>query len=97
MPSRRREVERSWDRTRGHLNAAVACLHPDSDGRECDELLRRHQEYLDVNELELALDELEALGDLLHERGSFWWHLLLAAEEMGFEQHAERIRQKWAG
>jgi hypothetical protein len=57
------------------------CLPPNND-------------YLDHNELELAFDELESIGDEAHAAAPFWAELAQAAENMGLTQHAARCRQR---
>jgi hypothetical protein len=97
MSEARRELEESWARTTGHLLAGLACLSPIPRRSDCDDRVHKFREWLDHNELELALDELEALGDLLRVRGAFWEHLLLAATEMKLDENAQRLREKRAG
>ena len=90
----RRELEKSWARTTRHLQAAVACLSPLSDRADCNERLQEFRVWLSYNERELALDELEAIGDLPYVRGAFWEHLVRAATEMQLDENAQRVREK---
>ena len=72
MSSGRKQPEASWSRTRAHLNKAFAQLPPfPKDGEEGGSVLR-YREWLDYNELELALEELELLGEANNVGGLFW-------------------------
>jgi hypothetical protein len=93
----RRALEESWARSTGHVQAAVACLSPLSDRADCNERLQESREWLSHNELELALDELEAIGDLLYVRGAFWERLVRAATEMQLDENAQHFREKGTG
>ena len=53
--------------------------------------MERIQQYLDHNELELALDEREHLGEHASAPIEFWAELRSAAEEMRLAGHYERI------
>ena len=98
MATARRELEESWARTTGYLLTALACMSsPVPLCGDRDERVQKFREWLAHNELELALDELEALGDRLRVRGAFWEHLLLAATEMKLDESAQRLRVKRAG
>lgn len=50
----------------------------------------RFEGWLDHNELELALDELEDIGTRVSGDEQFWMSLLAAAENMGLPEHARR-------
>jgi hypothetical protein len=78
----------SWDRTRGHLSRAWVEL-PAGDSEE----LALYVEFLDHNELELAMEVLEQAG--LHRGASpaFWLALTDAAEEMQLESKAAQYRR----
>ncbi|MEU1806377.1 MafI family immunity protein [Streptomyces sp. NPDC019937] len=73
----REALQSSWNRTRGHLDAARVHLTglPNVD-------LSAPLEFLEHNELELAFDCLVDLGDDLHLPLTFWQHLDRAAREM---------------
>ncbi len=47
-------------------------------------------EYLKHNELELALDELEAISDSFEPPKKFWQCLIKSANLMGLKEHAKR-------
>ena len=57
MPSK--EPIASWEKTSGHLLDARSHLSQAAEGICADEI-HEFQEYLEYNELELALDSLEA-------------------------------------
>jgi hypothetical protein len=61
--------------------------------------LTQYHEFLEHNELELALDILEELGHLISARGGFWRDLERAAENMGLADRllAFREKQTWGG
>ena len=58
------------------------------------ERLAEYEEYLAHNELELALDELEQIGEEGVRSISYWQNLLAAADNMGLAKHAVRYRRK---
>lgn len=51
------------------------------------------EEYLDHNELGLALEELEALAEQVTVRGDFWGEMARAATMMELHEHVERYRR----
>lgn len=86
------ELHDSWRRTTEFLRDARSHLSEAAEGI-CGDEIAEFEDYLNHNELELALDSLEAavfkspcetlrLLDLL----------ITAAESMGLEQHAARYR-----
>lgn len=81
----RTELEQSWARTRIHLGKARALL---SCG---DDALRMYLEFLDANELQLAMDELEHAASGSSVGSAFWRHLTDAAREMKLPDEAERF------
>ena len=48
------------------------------------------KEYIDQNELELALDELEALSNNFELPREFWQNILKAANAMELKEHSKR-------
>jgi hypothetical protein len=89
---KKRALENSWANTCRHLEAAKECL-VGQHGID-KEALNEYQGFLDHNELELALDELEAVGEEATSDQRFWQYLILAAENMGLQKHAARYRGK---
>jgi hypothetical protein len=89
MLSRREELKASWSRSRGHLENAFAQLSPTA--------AETFHEFIEHNELELALEELERLGDATSAKGLFWESMLKAALEMKLDGHAARYGERAAG
>jgi hypothetical protein len=79
------DVRLDFDRARAMLPSPLAELQ----GSES-----RLVEWLDHNELELALDEFEAIGTDNDSPSAYWEHLLSAAERMGLTKHAARLITK---
>jgi len=78
----------SWERTTEHLLAARSMLAvPDS-------LLLDFTEYLEHNELELALDELEWVAIETGVPEGFWRKANEAAQEMGLVEHSHRFSER---
>lgn len=82
-------LEESWRTTRRHLERARSRLA----GVE-DAALR---EYLENNELELALDELERLAEDRSCPREFWAAMAAAAAGMKLEERARGYRAKADG
>ena len=85
-------LRRLWSAVREDFDRARALL-PDnpveSEGR-----VARLVEWLDHNELELALDELEALGETNAVPPAYWQALASAAERMGLVGHHARLARR---
>ncbi len=96
MSSRRKELEASWSRTRAHLENAFAQLPASPVDAEEGGSAQQFGEWLDHNELELALDELEMLGEVNGVGRTFREFLLQAATEMNLNDHAMRYRERVA-
>jgi hypothetical protein len=92
---------KEWKIVRWHLEQARLVLPQDvleNTGELPDHelgTLTAYDEYLDYNELELALDQLEGLGELNDCRGGFWRSLEKAAALMGLEERAASLHQKF--
>jgi hypothetical protein len=80
------ELRRSWVVTTGFLEAARQEVAP--------QMLAEYEECISHNELELALDELEQIGEDSAVTQSFWHNLISAAENMGLSANAVRFRRK---
>lgn len=83
------ELHRLWavvcqdfDRARALLPSPLA----EAEGRAA-----RLDEWLDHNELELALDELEMLGEDNAAPPAYWEYLRSAAARMGLTKHVARL------
>jgi hypothetical protein len=77
----KQDLEQSWARTKKFLNRAAA-LVPQSDSKN----LVQYNEYLDYNELELAMDELL-------KRGRISLSILLASQTGGSKYGLNRTRK----
>ena len=56
--------------------------------------LDRYGEYLDHNELELALDALAEVGVARQAASEFWLALVEAAREMGLHERADQLNRR---
>ena len=89
----RDELEAVWGRTRKRFERAVPLL---SGGQEIRALLDSYRENVSHNELELALDDLEAAGGQAMQPPEFWEHLRWAAENMGLEPRVQTLQHREA-
>ncbi len=92
--SKRQELEKSWKITRTYLAAARALAPADSSSNKSIALLKSHDENLSHNELELALDDLETLGEETNCGREYWLALVAAADQMGLQQRAVDLRKQ---
>jgi hypothetical protein len=90
----REDLEASWRRTRAHLAAGAGCA--EAEGTALHEL-KGYRAFLDHNELELALNELEAVAETRPQSPQFWTHLRDAAEEMNLVSRVVSLRYRIAG
>jgi len=91
MPSNRGTLEESWCRTRAHLDAAARLLAGEPKrGAEAGSFAV-YSDWLEHNELEIALDELLLLGEANSVVTGFWQALLDAANEMKLDARAAHI------
>ena len=87
MNMNRAQLEEIWEKVRAHLKKASAMLEiPAIQGEEGDPenevSLEQFHSYFQEYELELALDELEDLGELVNAPVDFWFELAAAARTM---------------
>ena len=85
-----RALAESWAVTLRHLAASrfyLPELLPTEQARAAE---REWAHFLHHNELGLALDEAEALGEECSAPAAFWRELRLAAANMGLIEAAER-------
>lgn len=54
---------------------------------------KNYQQFLEANELELALDELEGIGEVNNCIVDFWILLSQAASKMELEEHSKRYKE----
>jgi hypothetical protein len=80
----------SWERTRGHLSRAWAEL---PSGHSSD--LDYYYEFLDHNELGLAMEVLAEVGVKRGCSGAVWLALSDAATEMKMQQESHKFKH-WA-
>ena len=79
---------KSWIITIGHLEKARKLI-PDSP--DISQVLQRYQEWIDHNELELALDELEDAVESINCPSEFWVAMREAAINMKLNDRANRF------
>lgn len=91
------ELWKRWKVTEAHLEHARGLLpEPPADvAAEYERLLTDYRSYLGHNELELALDTLQELGDLVPCRGGLWRNLERAAETMELHDRLPHLRQRF--
>ena len=87
-------LHRLWSAVRGDYDRAQGLLP--SPPADTEGSLARLAEWLDHNELELALDELESLGVDNTAGQPYWQHLQSAAARIGLTGHAERLGRRAA-
>jgi hypothetical protein len=88
------DLHQRWAQTSEHLKAAQALLPPITLEDPEIGTLARLNEWLEHNELELALDELVSLGELNQAELLYWQNLLAAAENMGLTRQSAILRAK---
>ena len=87
MPSD--DLVASWNRTRGHLDRAWVELPPGVD-------LAAYREFLDHNELGLAMEALADVGNVQEVPAAFWEALADAADQMQLGDPSSEYRQRAA-
>jgi hypothetical protein len=90
----RAELERVWADVRQQLDTAARLLP--SQPRKTDEggSIDSYRGWLEHNELELALDELELLGEANRVPRDYWIALATACRLMGLEAREARCRSR---
>jgi len=91
------ELWKRWKVTEAHLRSAQRALPepPSEVAAEFERLLSEFSSFLDHNELELALDMLQELGELVACRGGFWRDLERAAESMSLSNRMPYFRTRF--
>jgi hypothetical protein len=89
------KIVKSWKITETLLERARRALSA-RDERQYAALLSRYREFMEHNELGLALDILEELGHLVSARGGFWRDLERAAENMGLAERLPAFRKAFS-
>jgi hypothetical protein len=87
-------MRKLWRAVRSDFDRARAMLPTQTN--ETEGSPDRLDEWLDHNELELALDELESLGEDNASPPDYWRILASAAERMGLTEHMARLSQRIA-
>lgn len=87
----------SWKITTAHLNSAFGYLPTQLNLGEEGGIIERYHEWIGENELELALDELEMIGEDNEVELLFWKELFLAAENMNLKGHCSRFKKNQPG
>jgi len=90
----RLELERIWTQVHHHLEAAKNLLPVGAGGSGEGGPLEDCQEFLEHNELELAFDELEMLGQANSVPQAYWHELSSAARLMRLEDKEARCRSR---
>jgi hypothetical protein len=88
------ELIKSWAISLHHLAASRFYVPEQLPNTEAEESWINAQSFLHRNELELALEALQELGELCTAPSAFWLELLSAAENMSLAEQATAIRQK---
>jgi hypothetical protein len=91
MPSY--ELIKRWRATTVLLQRARSTIQDSS--AQIEELVKEFDEYLEHNELELAMDMLQEMAELTPCRGGFWRDLERAAEMMGLTDRAKYFRRQF--
>jgi hypothetical protein len=88
---------KQWKATKANLNRAFALLtEPQkNESREIKALTKAYLEYIENNELELAMDMLEEIGGISPCRGGYWKSLETAAEIMKLEERIPYFRKMY--
>lgn len=90
------ELMKRWLATKALLRRAHAAIPASEEPqREVTYLRSEFTESIEHNELELALDALEELGELVPCRGGFWRDLERAAVMMELHKRAARLRSRF--
>lgn len=91
------ELWKRWKVTEAHLENAHGLLPapPVDVTAEYERLLNDYRSYLDQNELELALDTLQELGDLVPCRGGYWRNLERAADTIQLHDRIPHLRRRF--
>ena len=90
------KLEKQWKLTIAELESARGYIPPEGLDDELAKYLHEYNEFLEHNELELALDMLEEIGESMSLPEEFWRSAKKSAEIMGLEKrytyYLEKIR-----
>lgn len=87
-------LQKLWDQVKHHLNQGFSLLPQNPRDNDDGGRVNSFHEYVNANELELALDELEGLGKANQVTNEFWKELFEAANLMGLDKHKDRYVKK---
>ncbi|MES2102387.1 MAG: hypothetical protein V4634_00090 [Pseudomonadota bacterium] len=87
----------SWAITIAHLAEARFYLPQRLGSEQAQKIYAQFSEYLDLNELDLALDEAESLGSVCNAPPAFWRELQLAAANLHMTDSEARFAALAAG
>ena len=85
------KLRQSWKVTVKHLKASRELLPAELYFEEAIEFEKQYSEYLEHNELELAMNALDDLGILCNVPNEYWYQLEQAALNMGLAIDAQRF------
>jgi hypothetical protein len=88
------DLHHHWNQTRAYLAQARAYFPPVARQEPLCQALAVYDEWLEHNELELALDELIAAGQSNPVAEGYWQSLLAAAEHMQLLPQTQIIRDR---
>ena len=83
-----------WNKIENHLNKAFSLLPQNPVDNQEGGQVKYFYEFLNANELELALDELEGLSEVNEVTNEFWKELFEAASAMELKGHQARYLLK---
>ena len=89
------ELIKQWKATATLLQRARDAVQDSSE--EVVKLRKEFDEWIQHNELELALDALQEISELTPCRGGFWKDLERAAEMMGLNDRAKYFHSRFLG
>jgi hypothetical protein len=92
------ELQKSWRVSETLLMRARRALPapPLESKDEFDRCIREFEDFLSHNEFGLALDAVEAAGNLALSGGGFWRDFERAAENMSLGARAQQFRERFA-
>lgn len=90
----RSELETLWAQVSQQLEGAARLLPSSARPSDDGGTIEAFRDWLDHNELELALDELELLGEANDVPGDYWRHLATAGGLMKLEARQARRRSR---
>ena len=83
----------SWKKTTQHLAKAFQLL-PENFKEGDTETASSYKDFIEHDELELAMEQLEGLGEQNNCKPEFWEQLILASKSMGLESRTEYYKTK---